>query len=174
MWDNSESSMQWEEEIESDEVCTMEGGRCWPMRIDGDDDRGGGSRESGEGEVCRRVTIWEGLFWHATCVNSFHPHSSLQSKQYVLLLLLSCFGHVQLCATLWTVACQLPMSMASSRQEYCSGLPCPPGYFPNPGIKPRSPALQVDSLPLSHQGSPNSMWYNPHFTEGHEFPKSHS
>ena len=34
-----------------------------------------------------------------------------------------------------------------SRQEYWSGLPCPPpGDLPNPGIEPRSPALQVDSL----------------------------
>ena len=42
-----------------------------------------------------------------------------------------------------------------SRQEYWSGLPCPsPGDHPNPGIEPRSPALQADSLPLSHLGSP--------------------
>ena len=42
-----------------------------------------------------------------------------------------------------------------SRQEYWSGLPCPPpGDLPDPGTKPRSPALQADSLPLSHQGSP--------------------
>ena len=41
-----------------------------------------------------------------------------------------------------------------SGQEYWSGLPFPPlGDLPNPGIKPRSPALQADSLPLSHQGS---------------------
>ena len=34
-----------------------------------------------------------------------------------------------------------------SRQEYWSGLPCPPpGDLPNPGINPRSPTLQVDSL----------------------------
>ena len=40
-----------------------------------------------------------------------------------------------------------------SRQEYWSGLPCPPPWdFPNPGIEPRSPALQVDCY-LSHQGS---------------------
>ena len=55
-------------------------GRCWPIRIDGDDDRGGGGGERGEGEGCRRVTIWEGLFWHALCINSFHPHSNLQEK----------------------------------------------------------------------------------------------
>ena len=54
-------------------------------------------------------------------------------------------------ATPWTVACQAPLSMGFARQEYWSGLPCPPGDLPNPGIKPGSLALQVDSLPLSHQ-----------------------
>ena len=48
---------------------------------------------------------------------------------------------------LWTVACQAPLSMAFSRQEYWSGLPCPPPEnLPNPGIEPRSPTLQADSL----------------------------
>ena len=38
--------------------------------------------------------------------------------------------------------------MGFSRQEYWSGLPCPPpGHLPYPGIEPRSPALQVDALP---------------------------
>ena len=42
-----------------------------------------------------------------------------------------------------------------SRQFYWSGLPCrPPGDLPNPGTEPRSPALQVDSLPAEAQGSP--------------------
>ena len=41
----------------------------------------------------------------------------------------------------------------TSRQEYWSGLPFPsPGDLSHPGIEPRSPALQADSLPLSHQG----------------------
>ena len=54
---------------------------------------------------------------------------------------------VQLCVTPWTVAHQAPLSMGFSRQEYWSGLPCPsPGDLPNPGIKPKSPALQVDLL----------------------------
>ena len=45
--------------------------------------------------------------------------------------------------------------MRFSRQEYWSGLPFPsPGDLPNPGIDPESPALQADSLPLSHKGSP--------------------
>ena len=43
------------------------------------------------------------------------------------------------------IDCQAPLSMEFSRQEYCSGLPCPPaGYLPDPGIKPTSlmsPAL---------------------------------
>ena len=54
-------------------------------------------------------------------------------------------------ATPWIVACQAPLSMEFSRQEYWSGLPCsPPGSLPNPGIEPMysmSPALQADSLP---------------------------
>ena len=65
---------------------------------------------------------------------------------------------VQSCPTLvtpWTVACQAPLSMGFPRQEYWSGLPFPsPGDLPNPGIKPRFPELQVDSLPTELQGSP--------------------
>ena len=44
---------------------------------------------------------------------------------------------------------QAPLSMGFSRQEYWSGLPCPPpGDLPDPGIEPRSLALQADSLQL--------------------------
>ena len=51
-------------------------------------------------------------------------------------------------ATQWTVACQAPLSVGFSRQEYWSGLPFPPPEdLTNPGIKPGSPALQADSLP---------------------------
>ena len=60
-------------------------------------------------------------------------------------------------ATLWTVAHQAPLSLEFSRQEYWNELPCPPpGGVPDPGIEPVSPvppALQVDSLLLSHQGN---------------------
>ena len=49
---------------------------------------------------------------------------------------------------------QAPLSMGFSRQEYWSGLLCPPpGDLPDPGIEPTSPVWQADSLPLSHQGS---------------------
>ena len=59
--------------------------------------------------------------------------------------LLSC---VRLFATLWTLACQTPLSLGFFRQEYWSGLPFPsPGDLPSPGIEPWSPALQADSLP---------------------------
>ena len=64
-------------------------------------------------------------------------------------------SRVQPFVTPWTVAHQAPLSMRFSRQEYWSGLPCPPpGDLPHPGIKPASPALQPESLPLSHQGCP--------------------
>ena len=53
------------------------------------------------------------------------------------------------------IAHQAPLSVEFSRQEYWSGLPCPsPRDLPNPGTEPMSPASQVDSLPLSHQGRP--------------------
>ena len=54
--------------------------------------------------------------------------------------MLSGFSHVQLFATLWTVALQAPLSMRLFRLEYWSGLPCPPpGDLPIPGIEPESP-----------------------------------
>ena len=71
------------------------------------------------------------------------------------MLLLSCFSHVQVCVIPLTADFQAPLSIGFSRQEYWSRLPCPPpGDLPNSGIEPKSPALQANSLPLSHQGSP--------------------
>ena len=64
--------------------------------------------------------------------------------------LLSC---VQLCVTPWTAACQAPLCMEFSRQEYGSGFPFPsPGNLPNPGMEHRSPTLQADSLPSEPPG----------------------
>ena len=55
--------------------------------------------------------------------------------------------------------------MGFSRQEHCSERPCPPpGGLPDPGIKPAppvSPALWADSVPLSHQGSPDNIYIHP-------------
>ena len=84
-------------------------------------------------------TMHQGMYAHAWCV-------------------LSHFIPVQLFATLWIIAHQASLSMGFSRQEHYSGLPCPPpGDLFDPGIKPSTlaaPALQADSLPLSHWGSP--------------------
>ena len=60
--------------------------------------------------------------------------------------------------TPWTVARQAPLSMRFPRQEYWSGLPFPPpGDLPDPGIERMLPALQADSLPPSHLGTPKYM-----------------
>ena len=67
-------------------------------------------------------------------------------------VMLNHFSCVQLLVTLWTVACQTPLSMGFFKQEYWSRLPFPPpGALPDPGIEPESPvssALQKDSLGL--------------------------
>ena len=60
------------------------------------------------------------------------------------------------------------------QQEYWSGSPCPPpGDLPNPGIKPRSPALQADSLPAEPQGSPRTLeWVAYPFFRGSSQPRN--
>ena len=74
----------------------------------------------------------------------------------VHMCVLSHFGRVQLCATLWTVACQAPQPMGFSEQEYWSGLPCPPPRdLPNSEIEPASlkfPAL-AGGLPVVPPGT---------------------
>ena len=84
-------------------------------------------------------------------------------KHHMCVCVLSCFSHVRLFATPCTAARQAPLFMGFSRQEHWSGLPCaPPGDLPDPRINPAYPAAptsQVDSLPLSHQGSPRRTTY---------------
>ena len=62
---------------------------------------------------------------------------------YLMALLSACtcvLSHVQLFSAPWTVACQTPLSMVFSRQEYWRGLPFPtPGDLPDPEIEPTSP-----------------------------------
>ena len=70
---------------------------------------------------------------------------------------LSC---VRLFVTLWTVTYQVTLTIGFSRQECWSGLPFPsPGYLPDPGIEPRSPALQADALPSETQKKPFFFFY---------------
>ena len=67
----------------------------------------------------------------------------------------SVLSHVQLFDTPWTVAHQAPLPMGYPMQEHWSGLPFPPpGDLPDPGIKPRSPELQADSLLSEPIGKP--------------------
>ena len=64
-------------------------------------------------------------------------------------------SRVRLSATPWTVDYQVPPSMGFSRQEYWSGLPFPsPGDLPDPGIEPRSPTLEADTLTSEPPGKP--------------------
>ena len=66
--------------------------------------------------------------------SSSQLHSEVKSMRAQLL------SHIQLFTTLWTIAHQTPLSMVPPRQEYWSGLPCPPpGDLSNPGIEPVSP-----------------------------------
>ena len=65
------------------------------------------------------------------------------------------FSQNRLFGTPWTVAHLTPLSMKFSGQEYWSGLPFPsPGDIPDPGIKPRSPAMQAASLLSEPPGKP--------------------
>ena len=77
--------------------------------------------------------------------------------------MLRCFSRVHLFETLWNVAHQAPLSVGFSRQEYRSELPCPPpGDLPDPGIEPKSLALQADSLPSERplDGLPKPICYS--------------
>ena len=83
--------------------------------------------------------------------NTIYETSSLHAQ------LLSC---VRLFVTPWTVAHQAPLVVGFPRQEYWNGLPLlPPGDLPDPESEPEFPDWQVDSLPLSHQGSPHE-WFS--------------
>ena len=108
------------------------------------------------------------LHWHffssylwSLWLEGIGPYNQLTEKEKTQtylrnVLYRQSLSHVGLFATPWTVAHQAPLSMGFSRQEYWSGLSCPsPGDLPDPGIEPRSPALQAGGSFLSElQGSP--------------------
>ena len=67
--------------------------------------------------------------------------------QKIIIIIIKLLSRVQLFVTPWAVSCQASLSVEFFRQEYWSVLPFPsPGDLPDPGIKPRSPTLQADSL----------------------------
>ena len=77
--------------------------------------------------------------------NESDTTEQLNNNIFSSMYILSHFSRVRLFAALWTVAHQALLSMGSSRQEYWSGLPCPPpGDLPDPGlghVSLTSPAL---------------------------------
>ena len=80
-------------------------------------------------------------------------------------------GRVRPFETPWTMACQSPLSMGFSRQEYWSGYPFPsPGDLPNPGIGPTSPALAGGFVPRNHQGSLQGELCSPELVCGNPNP----
>ena len=121
---------------------------------------------------CWRIDAFELWYWRRLLRVPWTARSSNQSiwkeisleyslERLILKLKLQYFAQVKslsrirLFVTPWTVAYHDPPSMGFSRQEYWSGLPLPsPGYLPNPGIKPRSPALQADALTSEPPGKP--------------------
>ena len=85
----------------------------------------------------------------------FFYFKRLKRAKLPLCVCVKSLSRVRLFPTPWTVARHAPLSMGYSRQEYWSGLPFPsPGALSNPGIKPRSPALQADALSSEPPGKP--------------------
>ena len=98
------------------------------------------------------LQVWSPALQFSSAVTVHLVFIMCQVRLYVCMFLL-----VQSCLIVipWTVACQAPLSMEFSRQEYWSGLPFPsPGDLPDPGINPASPAWQADSLPAGSPGKP--------------------
>ena len=72
---------------------------------------------------------------------------------YIYISEVKSLSRIQLFVTPWTVAYRAPLSMEFSRQEYWSRLPFPsPEDLPDPGLEPRSPALEADALLSEPQG----------------------
>ena len=72
-----------------------------------------------------RSTVIRSCLTYLTPVLKIWSQNSFVSINTSYACMLSCFNRVQLCATLWTIACQAPLSMGFPRQEYWSGLPFP-------------------------------------------------
>ena len=100
----------------------------------------------------------KGPEFNPTCHMTWQKRKKMAEMVNLLLCMVVVGGLVaQSCPSLeipWTIAHQAPLSMGFSRWEYWSDLPFPsPGDLPDPGIKPTSLALQVDSLPILPPGN---------------------
>ena len=90
------------------------------------------------GQILKRILGWIRMIFFSMMWKPETIKKQIDKFNFVL----SHFSHVWFYVTSWAVACQPPLSMGSSRQEYWSGLPYPsPGDLPNPGIKPESRTL---------------------------------
>ena len=135
-----------------------------------------GGYVGGRGSVCRRgnspggtntrtlgfhmyrVWIWnrKGSL-EITLLHSRICCGALQRKPQTVPMKVKTLSRVWLFGTPQTGARQAPLSRGFSRQEYWSGLPFPsPGDLPDPGIEPRSSALQADSSPYEPPGKPKN------------------
>ena len=98
---------------------------------------------------CRQILYWLSHQESLKRIKWIHTHNPVHPS------MLSHFSHVQLFETLWNVAHQAPLSMGFPRQEYWSGLTCPPlEDLPDPGIKPvslTSPSLADRFFMTSNQ-----------------------
>ena len=94
---------------------------------------------------------------------SYEISQTVEDKYCVCVCAQSLSG-VRLFVTPWTIACQAPLSMEFSRQEYWSMLPFPtPGNLPNPRIKPislASPALAGRLFLTALPRKPNTIYYH--------------
>ena len=126
-------------------VCWWEGGPFPTLSCPGEGPSSGhrSHRPLPWPAVC---VLTPGFLGSSSPVTAEHPTQGGASPHPLAILGVSC-SVVSNSLNLWTVARQAPLSMGVSRQEYWSGLPCPPPEdLPSPGIEPGSPALQENSL----------------------------
>ena len=113
------------------------------------------------------VSVWLKVLW-VTEDETVGWHHWLNGQTCLLVCMPSRFSCAQIFTILWTIACQAPLSMGFSSQEYWSGLPFPfPGDFPLPWIEPTSlmsPALASKFFTTSDLWEPpvglslNKLW----------------
>ena len=148
-------------------LCVSLSSRLWPTR----------TKQMKVSDFISELTSWSFLFFSLCLLRILqsltggykldcHSESPIEGGFrgllfgiYMWCVVLTCFSCVQLFVTPWTVAHLAPLSMGFSRQEYWSGLLCPPpADLPDPGITPASLCLlhwEVGSLPLVPPGKPN-------------------
>ena len=101
------------------------------------------------------LVVWE-ILYKAVLKSFSCLRIRIDSWYFHIVVCFQLLNPVQLLCDSMEQPHQAPLSMGFPRQGYWSGLPFPsPGDLPDPGVRPRSPALQTDSLPLNHLGTPS-------------------